>query len=186
MQVQQVVVDINSLEQCLYAVLLAADVPDVPFVLLVQRVHDAVHHQRCLPPEFLQLHEHAVTGNASFGIVPEPVLHLDGELCRFVLVNHIKGIETAVGSDDGEVCFPLKAFYRRLDAYHVFRSRRLVRYDVKRTQIHIFHFGRKKDMHGFPESHLNPVRCDNLVGGKYLCFHRLLCFCPQQGEQHDY
>ena len=158
MQVQQVVIDINPFEQRLYAILLAADMPDVPFVLLIQRVHDAVHHQWCFPAQFLQLHEHAVTGNAAFGIVPEPVLHLDRELCRFVLVNHIKGIETAVGSDDGEVCFPLKAFYRCLDAYHVFRSRRLVRYDVERTQIHIFHFGREKDMYGFLKSHLNLMR----------------------------
>ena len=90
MQVQQVVVDINPLEQCLYAVLLTADMPDVPFILLIQRVHDAVNHQRCLPAQFLQLHEHAVTGNAAFGIVPEPVFHLDGKLCRFVLVNHIE------------------------------------------------------------------------------------------------
>ena len=77
MQVQQVIVDIDSFEQGLYAVLLAADMPDVPLVLLIQRVHDAVHYQRCFPAEFLQLHEHAGTGYAAFGIIPEPVLHFD-------------------------------------------------------------------------------------------------------------
>ena len=36
MQVQQVIIDIKPFEQCLYAVLLATDMPDVPFVLLIQ------------------------------------------------------------------------------------------------------------------------------------------------------
>ena len=44
--------------------------------------------------------------------------------------------------------FPLKSFYRRLDTDYIFRSRGLVRYDVERTQIHIFHFRGEKDMHG--------------------------------------
>ena len=184
MQVQQVIVDIKPFEQGLYAVLLAADMPDVPFVLLVQRVHDAVHHQRCLPAQLLQLHEHAVTGKTAFGIVPQPVFHLDGELCRFVLINHIKRIETTVGSDDGEVRLAFKAFHRRLDAYHILRPRGLVRYDVERAQIHIFHFGREKDMYGFLESHLNPMRCDNLVGGENLCFHRFLRLYRQYGQKH--
>ena len=160
--------------------------PDVPFVLLIQRVHDAAHHQRCFPAQFLQFHEHAVTGNAAFGIVPEPVFHLNGKPGRFVLINHIKRIETTVGSDDGEVRFPFKAFYRRLDAYNGLRSRRLDGDDVKRTKINKFHIGREKEMHGLLESHLNLMRSDNLVGGKYLCFHCLLRFCPQQGEKHDY
>lgn len=70
MQVQQVIVDIKPFEQCLYAVLLATDMPDIPFVLFIQRVHNTVHHQRCLPAEFFQLHEHAVARNPAFGIVP--------------------------------------------------------------------------------------------------------------------
>lgn len=106
MQVQQVIVDIKPFEQCLNPVLLAADVPDVLFVLLIQHVHDTVHHQWCLPAQFFQLHKHAVAGKTAFGIVPEPVFHLDGKLCRFVLIDHIKRIETTVGSDDRKIRFP--------------------------------------------------------------------------------
>ena len=72
MQVQQVIIDIKPFEQCLYAVLLATDMPDVPFVLLIQRVHDTVHHQRCLPAEFFQLHEHAVARNRDCHVASLP------------------------------------------------------------------------------------------------------------------
>ena len=52
--------------------------------------------------------------------------------------NHIKRIETTVGSDNGEVRFPFKTFHRRLDAYYIFRSRGLVRYDVERAKSTYF------------------------------------------------
>ena len=41
-------------------------------------------------------------------------------------------------------------------------------------------------MHGLLESHLNLMRCDNLIGGENLCFHRFLRFYTQQREKHDY
>ena len=57
-----------------------------------------------------------------------------------------------------------KAEDKRSERYHLFFSTAivvwiyLVRYDVERTQIHIFHFGREKDMYGFLKSHLNLMR----------------------------
>ena len=184
MQVQQVIVDIDSFEQGLYAVLLAADMPDVPFVLLIQRVHDAVHHQRCLPAEFLQFHEHAVVSRPAHRVLPQPVFHLNGKLCRFILIYHIKGIEAAVSRNDREVRLTLKALYGRLDTYHILRPRSFVGNDVVGAQIHIFHFRREQDMYGLRESHLDEVRCDNLIGGENPCFHGFLRLYRQYGQKH--
>ena len=149
--------------------------PDVPFVLLIQRVHDNGSPPAVFPAEFLPVSMNMRSPATLPSDCPEPVFHLNGKLRRLSLYN-IKGIETAVGSDDGEVCFPSKPLYRRLDAYHI-SAPRLVRYDVEGSPNPYFTSGRKRICMVFWK--VTPIRGAAIIWlvGKSL-FPTVLCLYP--------
>ena len=76
---------------------------------------------------------------------------------RLTGVLGVKGIETSVLADDGEVRFSRKPFGRGFHPDDVLRTVRLARYDVVASQIHIAHGGGENDMHRLGESHFHAV-----------------------------
>ena len=92
-------------------------------------------------------------------------------LCRINMFLHdvnydhfnIERKERTVACNNREIRLPRKLFYRRFYTYHILHPVGFARDDVVASQVHIAHFGRKKDMHRLAESDLNFIRSDMLA-----------------------
>lgn len=125
--------------------------PYLPVVLLVDALHDEFHQERAFVAEFPEIDVHPGMRKVGRIFILQEVLHFNVEHFRLTGVLGVKGIETSVLANDGEVRFPRKALCRGFHPDDVLRSVSLARYDVVAPQIDIAHGGGENDMHRLGE-----------------------------------
>ena len=157
MHVQHPVVGVNALYQELDAETLAAQMPYLPVVLLVDALHYELHQERTFVAEFPEIDVHPCMRKVGRIFIFQKLLHFDVEHFRLTGILGVKGIETSVLADDGEVRFARKPFGRGFHPDDVLRTVRLARYDMVASQIHIAHGGWENDMHCLGEGNFHAV-----------------------------
>ena len=161
MEEYQVLMHINALQKSLHPELPAPDMLHVPAVQPVDGVHHAGDDRRIFLPQLRDTDRTAPFLSPFVRVYP--LVHIDIERGRLLLINHIERKERTVACNNREIRLPRKLFYRRFYTYHILHPVGFARDDVVASQVHIAHFGRKKDMHRLAESDLNFIRSDMLA-----------------------
>ena len=148
MEIDQFAVRIKSFKQILHSEPFAADMLDLAFVLFIHGFHDQPYQTGRLPGEFLQVDFHRIVRTVHGLSVMDEVAHFHIQQQRLVGILDIECIEVAVFGNYAHVCLAPEMFPGCLHTDHIFRTVRLARYQIGRTQVHISHGRGKNNMYG--------------------------------------
>ena len=164
-EIEQPVVRVDGFQEELHPEAFAAQVPDLPPVLLVDALHDQLHQERAFACQFPEMEVHAGMRKVRRVPVLQKILHLDVQHLRLMRIPGIERVEAPVLADDGKVRFPRKPLGRRLHPDHVLRTVRFPGDNPVASQIHVPHRRGEDDMHRLGERHLHPVGRNHLPVG---------------------
>ena len=174
---------INALQKSLHPELPAPDMLHVPAVQPVDGVHHAGNDRRIFLAQFRD-----TDGTASllFSLVRvHPLVHIDIQRGRLLLINHIERKERTVSRNHGEVRLARKPLHRRLDTHHILDPVSFTCDDIVTSQVHVTNFSGKEDMHRLSESDLYLIRSDMLARRQNpdgICRSFFLCETGYRGQ----
>lgn len=112
---------INPFYQELHPETLASQMLYFPVIVLVDGLHNQLYQKRAFAAQFTEIDVHPGMAEICCVLILQEVFHFDVQHFRFMCVLCIKGIKTAILTDNGKVCFTGKALCRSLDPDNIFR-----------------------------------------------------------------